>query len=457
MDRSTVPRSLFWNYTAIKIFCKCSNLSKKEGVQGPSFFVKIIWKRLQRIDYLYKGRGEQDMEKRNRRIETNMIHSESHEGNPQGSLTTPIYQTSTFSFRSSEEGERRFAGEEEGYIYSRLGNPTVKALEDRIATLENGERGLAFSSGMAAVSAVIISLTRANDHIICSNGLYGCTFGLLKMLEEKYAITHDFSNMRDEEELRRKITDRTTCIFIETPINPTMTIIDLSMVAQVAKEYNIPVVVDNTFCSPYIQRPIEKGCDVVIHSATKYIGGHGDVVAGLVVGKKAFMDEVAMHAQKDIGGVLSPFDAWLLLRGLKTLHIRMDRHSTNAAKVAKKLKNHPSVLKVHYPGMEDHPQRSIVDQQMKTGGGVLSFEFDGSKEDAQHFMNQLKLIKIAVSLGDAETLIQHPATMTHAVVPEVERKRMGIKDNLIRISVGLESEEDIWEDMDQALGALVKD
>ncbi|MCA0985353.1 methionine gamma-lyase [Halobacillus yeomjeoni] len=397
------------------------------------------------------------MSKKDKQIETAMIHGGENKIESYGSLAAPIFQTSTFSFDNALEGERRFAGETEGYIYSRLGNPTVKMLEDRICDLEGGERGLAFSSGMAAISAVLISLTKTNDHILCSNGLYGCTYGLLKMLKDKYHIDHDFSFMDNEEELRDCITDRTTCIFVETPINPTMRLIDLTMVARVALEFGIPVVVDNTFCSPYLQRPLELGCDVVVHSATKYIGGHGDVIAGLVVGRREFMDEVARHAQKDVGGVLSPFDAWLLLRGLKTLHVRMDRHSDNAAVIAEKLHHHPSVTHVHYPGMDHHPQHSLALTQMKTGGGVLSFTIDGTKKDAQYLMDQMNMIKIAVSLGDAETLIQHPATMTHAVVPEEKRKQMGIEDNLIRLSIGLESVHDIWQDINQALNVFVKD
>ncbi|MGP4076172.1 methionine gamma-lyase [Halobacillus sp. K22] len=389
------------------------------------------------------------MNRKDKRMETSMIHGGKHSDEFLRSLTMPIFQTSTFSFQTASEGERRFSGEEEGYIYTRLGNPTVKALEERMAVLEGGEKGLAFASGMAAVSAVLIALTKANDHILCSNGLYGCTYGLLTTLKEKYNIQHDFSFMRTEEELRERITDSTTCIFIETPINPTMKVIDLQMVAKVAGEYNIPVVVDNTFCTPYLQRPLELGCDIVIHSATKYLGGHGDVIAGLVIGKKDFMEELAMNEQKDIGGVLSPFDAWLLIRGLKTLHIRMDRHSSNAGKIAKYLRHHPLVKDVYYPDTEGHDLQG----QMEDGGGVLAFDIEGGKEEAHHIMDQLKLIKIAVSLGDAETLIQHPASMTHAVVPEEERKKMGIGDNLIRLSVGLESVEDIWEDLEQALKA----
>src|SRR5690625_3236205 len=239
------------------------------------------------------------MTKKSAHFETNVIHAGYDSKDMLGSLTTPLFQTSTFTFDTAEQGEARFAGEEAGYMYSRLGNPTVKALEERIAALENGERGLAFASGMAAVSAILIALTKANDHILCSSGFYGCTLGLLTLMEENYNITHDFSMMKTKEEIRSQLNPETACIYVETPINPTMKLIDLGMVAEVAKEYDIPVIVDNTFASPYLQRPIEMGCDIVIHSATKYIGGHGDVVAGLVVGKKDFLDSVSMTTQRE--------------------------------------------------------------------------------------------------------------------------------------------------------------
>ena len=391
------------------------------------------------------------MVKKYNKFETAVIHEGYDEKEMLGSLAVPLFQTSTYVFDSAEQGERRFAGEEEGYIYSRLGNPTVKVLEDRIAGLENGERGLAFGSGMAAISAVLIALTKANDHVLCSSGLYGCTFGLLTMMKEKYNISSDFSMLDSKEEVRSKIKPETTVIYVETPINPTMKLIDLKMVAEVAKEFDIPVVVDNTFSTPYLQRPLDLGCDIVVHSATKYIGGHGDVVAGLVVGKKDFLDSVAMTTQKDIGGIMSPFDAWLLLRGLKTLPIRMDRHSENAMKIFEKLKNHPKVENIYFPGDKDNPDYPIRETQMKQAGGMISFEVKGSKQDAQQLMNDLQLIKIAVSLGDAETLIEHPASMTHAVIPEKSRLEMGITDQLIRLSVGLEAWEDIWNDLEQAL------
>lgn len=391
------------------------------------------------------------MKKGAKRFETAVIHEGYDTKDMMGSLSPPIFQTSTYTFDSAEQGERRFAGEEEGYVYSRLGNPTVAILEERMAALEGGERGLAFSSGMAAISSVLVSLTKANDHILCSEGLYGCTFGLLTMMKEKYNISRDFSAMETKEEVRKLIKPNTACIYVETPINPTMKLIDLEMVADVAQEFNIPVVVDNTFLSPYLQRPIELGCDVVIHSATKYIGGHGDVIAGIAVGSKDFLDEVAMTTQKDMGGILGPFDAWLLTRGLKTLPLRMDRHSDNAWKLFEKLRQHPRIAQIYYPGDVSHPDYHIMEKQMKQGGGMISFEIDGTKEDAQRFLNHLSFIKLAVSLGDAETLIEHPATMTHAVVPKEERTKMGISDSLIRLSVGLEAWEDIWEDIEQAL------
>lgn len=387
-------------------------------------------------------------------LETAVIHEGYESEDMLGSLSTPLFQTSTYTFDTAEQGEARFLGEEEGYVYSRLGNPTVSVLEERIAALENGERGLAFASGMAAVSAVLIALTKANDHILCSRGLYGCTFGLLTMMQEKYNITHDLSKMETKEEVEKMIKPETACIYIETPINPTMELIDLEMVADIAKEKGVPVVVDNTFSTPYLQRPLDLGCDVVLHSATKYIGGHGDVIAGLVAGKKDFLDDVAMTTQKDMGGVMSPFDAWLLLRGMKTLPVRMDRHCSNAETIFGKLKTHPNVTRIFYPYDSDHPEYRIAEKQMKAGGGLISFEIDGTKKEAQTFLNNLRFLKIAVSLGDAETLIEHPATMTHAVVPEESRFQMGITDQMIRLSVGLEAWEDIWDDLKQALDKM---
>ncbi|OEH92718.1 methionine gamma-lyase [Bacillus solimangrovi] len=394
------------------------------------------------------------MNKKTDYMETAIIHSGYDSSKFQGSLNIPLYQTSTFAFDSAEQGAKRFAGEEEGYIYSRLGNPTVTVLEERIARLEGAEKGLAFASGMGAVSAVLFALTKTGDHILCSQGVYGCTFGLLELMKEKYNVDHDYCALATKQEIEQSIRPETACIYIETPINPTMAIIDLETVVEVARKYDIPVVVDNTFCSPYLQRPLELGCDIVLHSATKYLCGHGDVVAGLVVGKASFIDEVRMTTQKDIGAIIGPFDAWLLLRGMKTLPLRMDRHCESAQQIVEKLKQHPKVKSVYYPGDHEHPQHEIAKKQMKQFSGLISFEIEGSVETCQQFMNSLDMIQIAVSLGDAETLIQHPATMTHSVVPEENRKKMGISNQLIRLSVGLENVNDIWADLEGAFSKL---
>ncbi|HFR4184241.1 MULTISPECIES: methionine gamma-lyase [Bacillus] len=378
-------------------------------------------------------------------METALIHhgytSEEHKG----SLTPPLFQTSTFTFETAQQGEASFAGVDPSYIYSRLGNPTVKLFEERMAVLEGGEEALAFGSGMAAISATLIGFLKAGDHIICSNGLYGCTYGFLEVLEEKFMITHSFCDMETEADIENKIRPNTKLIFVETPINPTMKLIDLKQVIRVAKRNGLLVIVDNTFCSPYLQRPLELGCDAVVHSATKYIGGHGDVVAGVTICKTKALAEKIRPMRKDIGGIMAPFDAWLLLRGLKTLAVRMDRHCDNAEKIVSFLKNHDAIEGVWYPEGE------LASRQMKRGGGVISFSIKGGKEETQAFINDLYFITIAVSLGDTETLIQHPATMTHAAIPAELRQEMGIYDNLIRLSVGLESWEDIVSDLEQAL------
>lgn len=391
---------------------------------------------------------------RDKKFETEVIHAGYDSKKYDGSLAPPIFQTSTFTFENAEQGERRFSGQEKGFIYSRLGNPTVKMLEERMAVLEKGEAALAFGSGMAAVSAVLFTLVKTGEHILCSQGVYGCTFGLLQLLKKQFQIEHDFSLMESKQELLESIRPETACIYVETPINPTMKLVDLEMVSEAAKQKGIPVIVDNTFCSPYLQTPIELGCDIVVHSATKYICGHGDVVAGIAVGSRDFIEKVAKTTQKDIGGVISPFDAWLLLRGLKTLPVRMDRHCENAAKLAAFLQAHPKIESVHYPGDEQSRDYAVGKKQMKKPGGLISFTVKGVKKTAQELMNHLKLIKIAVSLGDAETLIQHPATMTHAGVPSENRKKMGIDDTLLRMSVGLEAWEDLRDDLAEALDKI---
>lgn len=391
-------------------------------------------------------KGRVGMDKK--RFETSVIHHGYDSKEMMRSLAVPIFQTSTYEFESAEQGEKAFLGEDDSYIYTRLGNPTVDILEKRIARLEGAERALAFSSGMAAISASLIALTKANDHIVSSIGLYGSTYRLLMMMKEKYNLSIDFSSLSTEEDIRQAIRPETACIYIETPINPTMQLVDLTLVTKVANTYNVPVIVDNTFATPYLQRPIEHGCDIVVHSATKYLNGHGDIVAGLVAGHAHWLEIIEKTVQRDVGAVLAPFNAWLLLRGMKTLALRMDRHCDNAEKIVNKLKQQSKVKAVFYPNII---KKNSLKNQMSRGGGMIAFEIDGDKATVQQFLNRLAFIKVAVSLGDAETLIEHPASMTHAMIPKEKRLEMGISETLIRLSVGLEAWEDIWQDIDQAL------
>nr|WP_236707859.1 methionine gamma-lyase [Brevibacillus choshinensis] len=384
-------------------------------------------------------------------LSTTAIHAGYHSDPQTGALATPIYQTSTFVFSSTEEGAKRFSGEEAGYIYSRLGNPTITVLEEKMAALEKAEAGLAFASGMAAVSSILMALVRTGDHILGTKGLYGCTYGLLTLMKDRFAVNYSLCDMTDEDSIRQMLQPTTRVIYVETPINPTMELVDLKLVVKIAKEIDAYVVVDNTFMSPYLQRPIEYGCDIVIHSATKFIGGHGDVIAGVAVGPKSIMDSIRMTTQKDMGGILAPFDAYLLIRGLKTLGVRMDRHCENGQRVAEFLHNHPKVAIVHYPGLPHFPQYELACEQMDGFGGLLAFELEGGMEAGIRMMNNVRLCKRAVSLGDVDSLIQHPASMTHSVIPAEERWKMGITDGLIRLSVGIEDVEDIIDDLDAAL------
>jgi methionine-gamma-lyase len=401
--------------------------------------------------YIYISLSNRGDTVKGRGFSTKAIHAGDNGDSRTGSLSTPIYQTSTYVFDSVEDGAAKFAGEREGYIYSRLGNPTVHVFEQKMSVLERGESAVAFSSGMAAISAVIMGLVRSGDHVICTRGLYGCTFGLYSMLKEKFGVDFSLIDMSKEENIVQAIQPNTTVFYIETPINPTMEMVDLAMVCELAKKQGAKVVVDNTFMSPYLQRPIEFGVDFVVHSATKYIGGHGDLIAGVAVGPKDIMQQIRMTTQKDIGGILGPNEAFLLNRGLKTLAIRMERHCSNGEKVANYLAQHPRIKKVFYPGLPTFPQYELARRQMDGFGGVISFEVEGGLTEVAAILNRLRMIKIAVSLGDAETLIQHPATMTHSVVPADHRQEMGITDGLVRLSVGLEDVDDIIEDLEFAL------
>ena len=354
---------------------------------------------------------------------TMAIHAGNVKDQQFGALTTPIYQTSTFVFDSCEQGGRRFAGAEDGYIYTRLGNPTVSVLENKIAALEGGEACVATGSGMGAISSCLWTIAGAGKHIIADGTLYGCTFALLNHGMARYGVEVDFIDTSDLDALRAHLKPNTAAVYLETPANPTLKITDIAAVSEVAHAYNpeIKVVCDNTFASPALQNPLALGADVVVHSATKYLNGHGDVVAGFVVGKADFIGQVRMFGLKDMtGAVLDPFAAYLLLRGLKTLELRMDRHCENAARIAAFLEGHPAVEKVYFPGLAAHPGHEIAARQMADFGGMLSFEVKGGRSAGTKLVNAMKLITVAVSLGDAESLIEHPASMTHSTYTEEE-------------------------------------
>ena len=387
---------------------------------------------------------------------TTSIHA-GHHKNAAGALSLPIYQTSTFVFDSAEQGGRRFAGEEEGYIYSRLGNPTNTSLEQKVAALEGGEAAASTASGMGAISSALWTALKAGDHVLACDTLYGCTQALLSKGLTKFGIEVDFVDLSNLDLMKEKMKDNTRVVYLETPANPTLKICDIEAISKIAHEKEGTIVmVDNTFCSPYIQRPLELGADVVLHSATKYLNGHGDVIAGFVVGSSEFITAVKMEGIKDFtGAVLSPNDAFLINRGLKTLEIRMEKHCANAMKVAEFLQSHPAIESILYPGLKDFPQYDLAKKQMSLPGAMISFEVKGGIEAGAKLMNTLELCTLAVSLGDAETLIEHPASMTHSPCTPEERAAANITDGLVRLSVGLEDVDDIIADLKQALDKLV--
>ncbi len=392
-------------------------------------------------------------------FDTRAIHG-GHIGDKQfGSLATPIYQTSTFIFDSAEQGGNRFAGQENGYIYTRLGNPTCTEVEEKLALLEGGEAAVSTGSGMGAISSALWTALKAGDHVVASDTLYGCTFALLNHGLTRFGIDVTFVNASNPEEVREALRPNTKVVYLESPANPTLKINDIRKISDIAHKNSSDclVFVDNTFCTPCLQRPLELGADVVVHSATKYLNGHGDVIAGFVVGKQDFINQVRFFGLKDMtGAVLSPFDAYLIIRGMKTLPIRMERHCKNAMEVAKFLEAHPAVDKVYYPGLESFEDYELAKKQMSLPGAMISFELKGGVAEGRTVMNNVKLSILAVSLGDAETLIQHPASMTHSPYTAEERHAAGISDGLVRLSVGLENVEDIIADLKQALDLIVK-
>ncbi len=393
----------------------------------------------------------------NKGFATKAIHGGNKTDPTTGALATPIYQTSTFVFESAEQGGKRFALEEEGFIYTRLGNPTNMQLEEKIAILEGGEAAMSASSGMGAITSAFWTALKAGDHVISADAIYGCTHAYLSHGITRFGVEVTFVDVSNPENVRKAMKENTKLIYLETPANPTLKITDIGAIAEIAHEKeDCLVVVDNTFATPYIQRPLEMGADVIIHSATKYLNGHGDVIAGLVVGSKEFIDQVRLFGVKDMTGAsLGPFDAYLILRGMKTLEVRMEKHCKNAMDVAEFLEGHPAIEKVYYPGLRSFEQYELAREQMSLPGAIIAFELKGGLEEGKKLMNSLKMCKLAVSLGDAETLIQHPASMTHSPYEREERLEAGITDGLVRLSVGLESSADIITDLKESLDELI--
>jgi methionine-gamma-lyase len=386
-------------------------------------------------------------------------HLDKHEGEkPIRAVSTPIFQSSTFAFENAEHGAAVFRGEDPSYVYTRLGNPTQTALETEMAYLEKGEAALALASGMAAATTAVLTCCQAGDHIVAGDTLYGGTHQLFTQTLPRLGISVTEVPVQDPDNFAKAITKKTKLVYLETPANPTLVLTDIPAVVKIAKAKQIPVLVDNTFCTPYLQNPLELGADIVLHSATKYIGGHGDTVAGILVSNAEWMMQARMETLRDVGGCISPFNAWLLLRGLKTLPVRMDRHLANAMEVAQFLSYHPKVDKVIYPGLKTHPQHELAARQMRGFGGMISFMVSGDKisgrEAGRIVMDSVQLCTLAVSLGDVDTLIEHPATMTHSTYSEEELVQVGIDPAMVRLSVGLENVEDIIADLRQALAKV---
>ena len=360
-----------------------------------------------------------------------------------GSVMPPIYQTSTYSQSSP--------GEHKGFEYSRSGNPTRSSLEKSLASIENGKHGLAFASGLAATDAVL-KLLKPGDEIISTNDLYGGTYRLFTGIFKNFGIKFNFIGMQNAHNIEKHITEKTKLIWVETPTNPMMNIIDIEAVSKIAKKYNVLLGVDNTFATPYLQQPLTLGADLVMHSATKYLGGHSDVVMGALIVNEDALAEKLYFIQNASGAIAGPQDSFLVLRGIKTLHLRMQRHCENGRAVAEFLKDHSKVAKVYWPGLENHPNHEIAKKQMNGFGGMVSFIMQGDKmKDAFAFVEKLKVFTLAESLGGVESLAGHPASMTHASIPAEERQKIGVSDSLIRLSVGVEDEEDLVEDLKQAL------
>ena len=383
------------------------------------------------------------------------VHAGERPDPSSGAHTTPIHQTSTFVFDSAEQGAARFAGKEDGYIYARLmpNTPTHAVLIEKIAALEGAETGQSFSSGMSAITGVALSFLKKGDHLLSTDVVYGGTYELFESVLIRLGIEVSFVDTTDLEKVQRNLKKNTRLVFLETPANPTMKICDIAAICEMTRQTGALSIVDNTFATPMFQKPLQLGADAVLHSCTKYIGGHADLLGGVVVGSHEFIS--SMKPVVNVTGLaMAPHEAWLCIRGLKTLHLRMEKHANNALEVAKYLETHRKIAWVRYPGLQSHPQYEIAQKQMTGFGGMLSFGVAGGIEAGRKLMNSLELCSLAVSLGAVDTLISHPASMTHAGVPKEVRIKTDITDDLVRLSVGIEEPEDIIADLDQALDKL---
>ncbi len=389
------------------------------------------------------------MKSKNLGFMTRQVHAGEFE-DALGSATVPIYQTSTFKFKSADHGAACFSGESNGYIYTRLGNPTINALEDAVANLEKGFAGIATSSGMAAITTVYLTFLGAGKHIVSHNALYGPSRGVMESVFSRFGVEYSYVDTTDLEQVKKAIRPETAMIYTETPANPTIGITNLKALAEIAHDINVPLVVDNTFCSPYLQRPIEHGADIVVHSMTKFLNGHADIVAGMIVSSNEKYYKMMLPVMTNMGPNMDPHQAYMVHRGIKTLGLRIDRAQASAMKIAEYLEKHPKVKWVKYPGLKSHPQYELAQQQMDGPGSMLSFELKGGLEAGKRMMDSVKLILLAVSLGGVESLIQHPASMTHSKISHEKKLEAKITDGLVRLSVGIENVEDILADLDQA-------
>ncbi|WP_456409689.1 trans-sulfuration enzyme family protein [Oceanithermus sp.] len=386
-----------------------------------------------------------------KRFRTRALHAGSRPDPTTGAHVTPVFRTSTFAYGSFDRGARMFAGEEPGYVYTRIGNPTVRVFEEKVASLEGAEDAVAFASGMAAIAALTLTFLRPGDELAFLGPLYGGTEGLFLETLARFSIA-----VRDVADLPpgEWVGERTRMLYVETPTNPTLRIHDLEQVGRVGRERGVLTVADNTFATPYLTRPLEFGLDVVLHSATKYLGGHGDAIGGVVAGPAEMMQELRMHGLRHVGGAMSPEDAFLFMRGVKTLALRMEAHCDGAEAVAGFLEEHPAVARVYYPGLPHHPGHEIAARQMDRYGGMVALELHGGFEAARVFLDGLELFTQAVSLGDVESLATHPASTTHELLPPEVRGRQGITPGLVRLSVGIEDPRDLLEDLEQALARV---